>query len=93
MDFFERCFVALTVVGFFGVIAIVVDALSHAGPAGAQDFSLDACELRHPTQPRIGLFCRCFSLRKTWTRRQLWVLFESGPPSSLSDLTHYRDIG
>ena len=56
MDFFERCFVALTVVGFFGVIAIVVDALSHAGPAGAQDFSLDACELRHPRSRELAYF-------------------------------------
>jgi hypothetical protein len=29
MDFFERCFVALTVVGSLGVIAIVIWMLMH----------------------------------------------------------------
>ena len=29
MDFFERCFVALTVVGSLGVIAIVISMLMH----------------------------------------------------------------
>jgi hypothetical protein len=54
MDFFERCFVVLTVVGSLGVIAVVIWMKVHsvtATPAPAQRLSMRRSGLTGSSQP------------------------------------------